>query len=96
MRIRVTPEQYSLLKAKGRGQVIAQKALRVRKRPEELPENQLEAQIVGFLRHVRRLIGRRRSRICLGLRTLAQTHRLNWTLLRRPCRSRKRSPDSAS
>ena len=54
MRIRVSPEQYSLLlkntenaRKKGRPAV---KPPRVRKRRELLHENQLEAQITGFLR----------------------------------------------
>ncbi|MDQ2899225.1 MAG: hypothetical protein M3Y07_05415, partial [Acidobacteriota bacterium] len=53
--LRVSPEQYSLLKRNAEGKPVLRepgvKKARVKKRPEDLPENQLEAQVTGFLRN---------------------------------------------
>jgi hypothetical protein len=47
--IRVTPEQYSLLREKAEGKATLAKQQRVRKRKDDLPENQVERQITDYL-----------------------------------------------
>ena len=51
--LRVSPIQYSLLKANAEGKPVLRDpaAPRVKKRVEDLPENQLEALITDYLRH---------------------------------------------
>ena len=50
--IRVTPEQYSLLREKAEGKATLAKQQRVRKRKDDLPENQVEPQINRLSRRI--------------------------------------------
>ena len=53
--LRVSPEQYSLLKRNAEGKPVLRapgtKRVRVKKRAEDLPENQLEKLVTDYLRH---------------------------------------------
>ena len=53
--LRVSPEQYSLLKRNAEGKPVLRvpgtKRARVKKRAEDLPENQLEKLVTDYLRH---------------------------------------------